>query len=973
MPNVDLTKSDLPFLFGGDSTLHIAANVPGLDQQLTPGDADLFTLGFNASTGHTFALGTSDSLKLAFDAGTTARMVPLWSSSSKDRLELLEPLGLQDYFAGTDHNNQLLMLFLCGGNANASAVGKFNYSFLSVDTSLKAGADASYTLVRSFPADTKAGSLITDFLSGLRLPANVNAPLKADEAIVFEYGGYVKLGASIGAGYQLSGGQSIKIGDLDLSEKYDFSLAGKLSLGASVAGRFRVEVRPGTDPGWARVVVRKSRDRAFSIAADVSASAKFEQEGLPGSPDEFISAIIGLKAKNWINVFDQARKWTDFNKLEENLDLLAKSYIERYTGKAFSELADRTNLDELVNKFGEVVKSYNSIDNHAVTLFDRYFDVAKNAVDGQLTQALNDIKSATSWDNLKSKLNSDAGGVLWDAVNQFTSGDPLGWALGHAHIDGKPVTLDTLKEQVDKVFTLIQDDSHKEIRKVIALAKAEFPLDPFLKKLDGINFVELRNLADTKLVGFVERLIGRTIQGLNNSDLSKAVTKLHKVLDGIKSFETTAYAKFQQALNQTYSFNLHAEYSRATAQTALIEFELDLTKNDGKRLMSSAGHGDFSEVLASSTSDAVRVHEGTLTHKVTRQSTLSVNIVGWHLNFNYQALDRLITEADQRISADGQGNLTIDTTFELKKERERTRNGERVSTNLVLSFIGQSKGNVQFDRRTQSYLVNAISGMAARYNLVFDDPNTTHQELAQYLSFADDFGLAESDAAAEAALEPLLPTDEQGNFGNVNVKYDVRFTEAGLKALFAKPFTIDDEAFLRRTMRLLVLTNFINNNKGPHLIPRAWCYWTPGVFRIWQDQGPNFFQQSATTIAAIASLPIAPSPLKNLTAPPSVTLSQIDLIQLDTLYQIEESMVAGLRKLSEVVRSATPINPRQFEGRMADFGNALKLYDDFDEGENSMFALLDRLIQRAAPEARNSGLTLTSTLGGKTTTKMLIA
>jgi hypothetical protein len=967
---MDLTKNDMPFLFGDDATLHVVANVPDLNRELTPSDTDLFALGFNASSGHTFAIGESNTLKLGIDAGTSVRLVALWPTSSPKRLELLEALELENFFASNNHSDQLLLLLLCGGNADASLSGKLNFPVLSLDTSLKAGADASYTLVRSYRQDTTTAHLITDFFGGLRLPANVSAPLRPDEVIAFEYGGYLKLGASIGAGYQLIGGHSLEIGDLDLNEKYDFSLAGKLSLEVSIAGRFRVEVRSGTDEGWARVTVHKSRQKSFSIAADVQASAKFEEEGLPDSPDEFISAILGLKAKNWINLFDQARKWTDFDKLEENLDELAKSYIELYTNRTFDELADRTKLDELVNKFSEVISSYNDTENHAVTLFDRYFNVAQNAVDQTLDQALKDIKSATSWDNLKSKLNTDAGGILWDVVNQLTEGDPLGWALGHIKIGSDPVTLDTLKGRVDSVFTLIQDDGHKEIRKVIALAKAEFPLDHFLQRLEGINFLELRNISDRKLVGFVERLIGKTIKGLNDSDLRKAVTKFHKVLDAVKNFESTAFAKFQEALNESYQFHFHAEYSRATEQTALIDFDLDLRQQAGKDLMKAAGHGDFAKVLANSAPDVVRLHEGVLTHTVTRQSKLSVNIVGWHLNWNYEALDRLITEAEQRISTDAQGNLTIDTTFDLNKERERKRNGERIYTNMVLSFIGQSKGNVQFDRRTQSYLVNAITGMAARYNLVFDDPNTTHQELAQYSSFADDLGLAESDTAAEAALEPLLPTDAQGNFGDVKVRYDVRFTEAGLQALFTKPFTVDDEAFLRRTMRLLVLTNYLN--KGPDLARRAWCYWTPGVFQLWQSQGASF----ANHIASMQFQPIAPSPLKNLTAPASVILSPIDLAQLNTLYLIEKSMIEGLRKLSEMVVTAsptTPISPRHFEDKMVDFGNALKLYDDFDEGDNTVFALFDRLIQRAAPGARNSSLTLTSTLQGTTTTKMLIA
>jgi hypothetical protein len=45
----------------------------------------------------------------------------------------------------------------------------------------------------------------------LRLPANVSAPLAADEVIVFEYGGYLQFNASLGVGYELSGAPSLRL------------------------------------------------------------------------------------------------------------------------------------------------------------------------------------------------------------------------------------------------------------------------------------------------------------------------------------------------------------------------------------------------------------------------------------------------------------------------------------------------------------------------------------------------------------------------------------------------------------------------------------------------------------------------------------------------------------------------------------------------------------------------------------------
>jgi hypothetical protein len=970
MPDLDLSKNDIPFWAGGSGSVRVHVNAPDLDRQLDQTDDDLLKVEFNMTGGQSFALGAPDSVKLGIKAATSVRLVPLWAASAPERLRLLEAYGLGSYFSPAEnHADRLLVLFTVGASADGSVSGTFKYNVLSLNTSLDAGADASYALVRSYPLGVAARALVNDFFRGLRLPANVSAPLAEGEVIVFEYGGYLRFNASLSAGYELSGAHSFEISQLAFSEKYAFSLLGKLSLSASVAGRFKVEVRQGTGDGWTRVTVRKSNTRTFSLAADVDASATFEQEGLPEAPDEFISALIGLNSKNWLNMFTRVSELTDFKNLEAYLDELAKSFIEKYTEKAFDALADRTALDEMLARVNRVVAAYNDLGDHAVALFDRYFDVARGAVDDRLETSLRAVQDAADWDAIKARLNSPGGEILWDIVNQLTEGDPLGWMLGRINLGGQSVnSLDELKQRADKALDLIQNQAHGEIRRLVALAKSEFPLDRFLRELGNINWTDLKNMADRRLVGFVERLIGKSVAGLSNSELGKVVTKLHEILDSIEHFKTTLYAKARAALDESFQFHLHLEYSRAAERDALLDFELDLNTEAGRRLMKAAGHGDFGRVLVEYGTGAVRLREGVLTHKVTKQSTLSVNVVGWHLDWHYQGLDRIITQAEQRLIPAGNGGLNVISTFDLQKESERKRNGERVYTNLLLRFIGESKGKVEFDAANQQYLVDAITGMSARYNLVIDDPSTTQQELAQYLSFADDFGLTTSDEATEAALVPLLPTDAQGNYGDLSVKYDVRFTEDGLRSLFAQQFAPSDEVFVRRVMRLITLANYVN--KEPGLAALAWSYWTPGVREVWAANPATFMSHSTLTLE-----PIAPSPFKNLAAPPRVVAHKSDLEVLNLFYRIEDDLIDGLRDLSAILQAPGRISPREFEKRLGAFGRALKNYDNVDKGENTVFAVFDKLIQRSAPMGvyRGSSLTITSQLDGKKTTKMLIA
>src|SRR6185369_14062661 len=305
------------------------------------------------------------------------------------------------------------------------------------------------------------------------------------------------------------------------------------------------------------VVLRKQRSKSIGIAADVSATATFEQEGLPESADDFLSAVIGLNSKNWLNMFQQVRELSDFNKLQVYLDNLAKSFIEEYTGKAFEALANKTQLDEVIDEIGKVVDQYNKVGENAVTLFDKYFNVATGALDKKLTEALNFIKNATSWDQLKGQIDS----TLRDVVQQLTDGDPLSWIIGKIEIKGQSVnSLDEIKARADKVLDLIQNQAHEEIRKLIALAKSKFPLDRFLSELGHIDWMTLQAITERRLKGFVERLIGQSIDGLSNTQIGKAVTKFHNILNAIDNFKNTLFSKIKETLDQSFSFQLHAEY-----------------------------------------------------------------------------------------------------------------------------------------------------------------------------------------------------------------------------------------------------------------------------------------------------------------------------------------------------------------------------------------------------------------------------
>ena len=967
----NLTKDKIPFWQGGNGMLTVNVGAASLGQPLTPSDGDLASIGFGVAGDNQFTFGSPDNFKLGVEAGVSASLMPLWASSNETRRSILAKYGLADFF--DDHPDKLILALVLGAGASASAAGSFKYSALTASATLDVGGQAGYAYLHPFPANQPVEQMLGEFFKSLSLPTGVTAPPKQGEVIAFEYGGYLKVGASLSVGYEMKGTASTEklgIGEINLAEHYRLSVIGKLGLSAGVAGYFSVEVRTATDekgdvmPDWARVIVRKKRAKELSIAADVNISASAEPETLPDSGKEFLGAMLGVNVKNWLNAMEQINQFTDVDQLKKELDGLAKRFIGEWLDKSFDQLSE-TDFPALSEKVQKVVDSYRNLDNSAITLFDRYF----NRLD-LLTARLGELAVLPSWDQLQGKLD----GELGDIVRQLTDGEPLGWILGEVKLpDTGGAGLDTLavfRERALATLDLIGKDAHAEIRKVIKLAKEGFPLEGFLKQLEGVDKDKLKALANQKAGFFVERLIGSAI----NDDVKAASKKVQGALKFIDEFEKTLYGKFKQGLIQSFSLDLHAGYSRASERDALIDVMIKLQDGEGVpnppgiSLMQAAGRGDFQDVLAAYQPDVVRINSGILSHSTRRQSSFSINIAGWHKGFRYQGFDRVITHAEQQIEAEDKG-LSIFTTIDMEKRKERQRNNERMYTNFLLRFIGHSIGAVEFDRKNQQYLIETITRMAARYELGFDDERTRPQELKHYLSFAQDFGLAEAGATFEQ-LQPLLPTKagDPNDFGRVKADYEVRYTESGLRRLLTASF---DEQSVRTIMRKIVLANYLPKD---NLRDAGWAYWTQAVYNTWKIEPQSFVLPIGSGNRQIK--PIQTSPFAEIPTPDRAILSPERMLYLRKLFSFEDNLVSGLKRMIELVQSDL-ISAADFEDALGDFGSALKDFDDIDEGTNTVFAVFDQLIRLHTPasQARGSSLTLVSNVGAEDEpiTKMFIA
>ncbi|MCK4761729.1 MAG: hypothetical protein KAW12_05970 [Candidatus Aminicenantes bacterium] len=964
MTDLKLGEKDIKGLLNPQGIFHILTEVKDLGNPFTPTDGELVSLSFDTGTDKEMQLGGSGSVTLGINADTKAKVLLLWPSSKQEQLKNLEDFDMTEYFSGGAHADQLLVFLQIAPAVEAGGDAKTEYGILKRDASLKAGVNASYGMASPFPKNTPARDVLKAFFKEVRLPAAISEPPAPGEAISFEFGGSLAFGANLGLGYEMSGSPSVKIKDLTLSENYRLSLMGSLGFQSQVAGRFVVLVRQGSKPGWARVKVQKSKNKSFSLAADVSMGGTLDVQGLPDSPNEFLESLLGLKAKNWLNLFDTIKDYTDFEQLEAKLDGLAKNYIQEFTGEAFEKLGSIETLNKVIDSVNKAITSYQNLGDYAVSLFDRFYDPIAQKVDDKLVNILDKIDSLNSLDQLRSKV---LGEELTEVLFSLTDGKPLDWLLGKIKINNKTVdSLLALKERAGNVTSLIKDKAHQEIRDVITTAKSKFPLDHFITNLKTIDLEQLQADADEKLIGFAERIIGKSFKTLSESELGKAVREVNKAMNAVDDFKNNLYEKVKKSMNQSLQVNMQLGYNRAKENDALIDVEINLQQEEGKKLMKAAGRGDFSKVLEDYDPKFVRLNSGVFTHQVTRKCTVSVNMSGWHKDFKYRKMTELITNSEQHVKSEANGMLTVTTDIKLDTARETCKNGESIYTNMVLALAGASNGAAVYDKETQRYLVDAITNVSRNYKLMLKDGDTTPVELQEYLQYAVDFGIMPTKDEAVRAIAPLMSRDEKGNYGSTSLSYDVRFTPKDFKDLFNVDINV--VAPLRRIIRQLTLTNYLSSGEQ-HLQKLGWCYWTGGIYNMWRENPVGF------TTGPKAFKPIAASPVKSLTAPGSVTLDRGLLTILGKLYAIEDDIIEGVTDLLEIIKTKKGLSPLEYEKGLGKLAKAFNAYDSIDESENTFLAIFNAVIEASGrTPVRKSSLTLKSQLPGQPErTKMLMA
>jgi hypothetical protein len=751
----------------------------------------------------------------------------------------------------------------------------------------------------------------------------------------------------------MTGSRSIEFNQLSLDLDYALRAMAAVSTGCQLAGDFSVEARRGAEGGWARFVVRKSRDSQFDFAADFGLDGDVELKGLPQSADEFLIRLIGADAKTVLDYFKKAEEYASLDKLEEKLTPMVTGAVHDWSFDLIGKALGNDTLQEFLGAARKAADTYNNLDERIINLYHSYLDKIP-----QLRRALGLLAGVAAPDELAGLTESEAGdkGAALDAWDVAQ----LLWGTSVYPLLLQNERFAEFSQLARKAQAFVEDGATAPVRNFLSRHKSATQLDPLFEKLGEIKTADqLRQTADEKLQEMAGRLIGMAFDKIEKSKLNDAVEELQKSLKRIGDFRGAWYARLTEAVSQKIRFDLNYAYTQASRDEKLIDVELNLNRAEGRDLALAAAAGNFSGVLERYNTNYARINDGVFTHKIDRSAQLQINVMGW----GYDCLKQVVQNVEHSIERGSGGLLHVyatETSIEQRRSRGR-KFKETIESNFLLRAVGetfQPEGDSSntAGRSTGRYLLQTLGNLAAQYTMLESDESASIEELGHYLDLAEFLGLF--DRQGREAFVNDLAGQFPGGAGKVKINYIVRYDGAALRDAIVAVSGDELRELARQTMRRLVGAKYTGMKQTESMARVGFAYLSPSLYEVYDRGGFTALRQSNIVI----TLP----EWFTKGGPSKVALTGADAERLIALYSLEDGYADRMAELDRVLdlalREKKPIPLDELKEAARKFAD---MADDLDEWrENMFFAIFDKVVEAAlkkssaAKPARESAMVL---------------
>jgi hypothetical protein len=885
-------------------------------------------------------LGESSGLK--FNVGVTA--------SSNNQIELIWPgadnatltaFGLQSFLTA----DKVYAHVLLSGNAAATAAGTFPIGPLTnTKFSIGGGGNVVFEFLKLYdPKALNAFELLRDLFGSLRFPQKIDQVPEIPgpgEVSANRYGGYLKLNGAVSWGYSFSGSQPFSLpSQLKLEFDYKLQLMAAATIGYQLAGDFSVEARRGSQSNWVRFVVRKNRTSQFDFAADFSLNAQADLNGLPSSADDLLIKLLGSDAKTVLGILTQATNLSTVDALKAAVGKYLNGFVLGLADPFIGKVLNDSVVKEFLAKAKQVLDVYNNIDQSIIHIYQEYL-----AKIPELTAIINDLAAITTRDGLK-QIAPNSG--AWAVIQMLWSGPIFDLLL-------KQEAFQEYSKKINAVKNFL-DNGPQEIKQFIARLKSEFPLDSLFQKLSKLDAQGLQNLADTKLQGLVEKLIGKAFDELKTlPDFTKAIQTVHSTLQQIQNFKNTWYGKLTKAVHQSFALQLHYAYSRATKNQELLDIEIDLSNAAGPALAAAASKGDFSRALDQYRAAFVKINSGVFTHSVSRSAQLHINLFGRQ----FDSLVQVVHNAQEAIQQQPGGLLHVYTTKDSIQQSKKNK-AEQIESNLALSIVGQASQ----PEGTPAPMLEAIQSMGLEYSLIEKSDQPTVKRLTKFLEMAEFLQLIPDRNEFVKDLSVQFPA----GLGKVSLSYAVNFDSSHLGAAFKIPSPVLRKQ-ARDALRNLIATRYITLNE-PTWAARAFCFIDDRIFQQYFADRQAFLTAAITYTEPAWFNGTSNDIQRELPFDLLGGAIDVNRVALSTLYNIQLSYEDALVKLAKLAASGHPVPIAELDRASEKFVSMAANVDQYKA--EAFFCILDVLV-RQATGPRPSALVMQITPpGGQMVTKIL--
>jgi len=885
----------------------------------------LAEIGLGAGTTKPLRFGAKDKLEL--EIGLQAQLAGgIELVFSPDANALIGKYGLESEFTGDKlYVHTFLDSKLSGKLGAGFPVGPISGTF-----GIDAGGSVLYRRLKPYDRSASSRTIIEDVFGSLRLPHQIDDPAKIPgpgEVIALEYGGYLNMSAGLTWGYSMHGTRSFEVRDLKADANYDLKVAAGIDVEFKVAGSFGIEVRQGSEPGWARFVVRKKKTRSWSFSEDLSFKSKLDVKGIPDTPREFLRALFGADTDGFFRAFDLAQKYSSLEEIEKKVGKLSIDYLSKFADKYVGAVLSNSTLQAVLAEVRRVTDLYSKIDRKVIAIYEENL--------GKITGLRTTLDTILGFQDL-SGFKGIVDPAVLDIVRKLS---------GEKYYD---VLLDETEfgnflGQVRKVKDFLDDGVSKIIRDVIGDLKREYDLDKIFTELAKYDTPKkLEALADKKLKAFVEQFVGKAFEEIE--DFDKVLKEVKKALMAAESFADKWFGRMVEATNQSLEFSLRNAYTSSTEDDKLIDVELKLTLKKGRELAEAASRGDFAEIIRSYSAEFVKVNPDTVfNRKISKSAHLQVNILGW----GFERKSELVQKIEHAIQTDSSGLVhvfTLDTHIEqLTKTSKKKKLLGQMRSNFVLRAVGETaqpadSPDSAIDPETNRFVIATLNKMAVNYEFFVEDSDTKPKELLIYLQLAKVMGMIPDTGEYLRELERQFPD----GFGHVSVEYAVRYDDKTTRSAFSLSgdgLRNSAQEIIRETIaaRFIGLKEIESNARigfalrDPQL---AFDYW---------NLGPAFLNKHIVAVL--------PAWFTGGSSDKVVSLMKHQRSVLATIYRTEKRYLDRLVKLDALVDDAQTAGRGVDLDELADAArDFVSIADDVDTfgQDNSFFIAFDKLAREGS-------------------------